>query len=340
MAHKFMNVYEYDREQYLDEFIEDRYHDSFISSPVYYSADKYMCRYATLNHNCINVKRCALDSRLLDNIIASYKIYNNIELVRATKFVYYLDLIKCNWVSRVGDSILYPIIFITHTSTRNLDKVSIKTYKGVKTKKINRCANYAIVVNPSVKFKLTIPNSTSHAKILVTFCKLITDAISIEAPLPNNVLVYTFSDIHKKITGYLHIHIEGCIDGTIYINSSMFICILKLHRNVYRTPSYPIDICSCCSQFTNDFIEIPINDFKKDVSIFKNKEGVRYLKLNNKTIARITYFNNRETSITQEHDYVKIALGVFCKLMINNMHSIVGVNHSNTFVNCLLADNE
>ncbi|AAL40634.1 B15L [Monkeypox virus] len=73
---------------------------------------------------------------------------------------------------------------------------------------------------------------------------------------------------------------------------------------------------------------------------FKNTETVYYLKLNNKTIARFTYFNNIDTAITQEHEYVKIALlGIVCKLMINNMHSIVGVNHSNTFVNCLLEDN-
>ncbi|AOP31455.1 hypothetical protein RCNV-85A-178 [Raccoonpox virus] len=157
-----------------------------------------------------------------------------------------------------------------------------------------------------------------------------------ELPLHNNILIYTFSDIHKRIPGYMHVNIEGCINGTIYINSSMFMCVLKLHRNVFRTPAFPIDICSCCSQFTNDSIEIPIHDLKKDVLIFKTKEGVYYLKLNNKTIARVTYFNNKETSITQEHDYVKIALAVFCKLMINNMHSIVGVNHSTTFVNCLL----
>ncbi len=49
MSRKFMQVYEYDREQYLDEFIEDRYNDSFITSPEYYSAEKYMCRYTTLN---------------------------------------------------------------------------------------------------------------------------------------------------------------------------------------------------------------------------------------------------------------------------------------------------
>ncbi|SNB54316.1 CPXV210 protein [Cowpox virus] len=339
MSRKFMQVYEYDREQYLDEFIEDRYNDSFITSPEYYSAEKYMCRYTTLNHNCVNVRRCALDSKLLHDIITNCKIYNNIELVRATKFVYYLDLIKCNWVSKVGDSVLYPVIFITHTSTRNLDKVSVKTYKGVKVKKLNRCADHAIVINPFVKFKLTLPNKTSHAKVLVTFCKLRTDIPPIEAPLPGNVLVYTFPDINKRIPGYMHVNIEGCIDGTIYINSSKFMCILKLHRSMYRIPPFPIDICSCCSQYTNDDIEIPIHDLIKDVTIFKNKETVYYLKLNNKTIARFTYFNNIDTAITREHEYVKIALGIVCKLMINNMHSIVGVNHSNTFVNCLLEDN-
>ncbi len=62
---------------------------------------------------------------------------------------------------------------------------------------------------------------------------------------------------------------------------------------------------------------------------FKNTETVYYLKLNNKTIARFTYFNNIDTAITQEHEYVKIALlGIVCKLMINNMHSIVGVNQA------------
>ncbi|QED21160.1 hypothetical protein [Borealpox virus] len=335
MSRTFIQVYKYNREQYIDEFIEYRYNDNFIS-PEYYNAEKYMCRYTTLNHNCVNVRRCALDSKLLHDIITNCKICNNIELVRATKFIYYLDLIKFNWVSKVGDSVLYPVIFITHTSTRNLDTVSVKTYKGIKVKKINRCADHAIVINPFVKFKLTLPHKTSHAKVLVTFCKLRTDIMPIEAPLQDNVLVYKFSDINKIIPGYINIHIEGCIDGTIYINSSKFMCILKLHRTVYRIPPFPIEVCSCCSQYTNDYIEIPINDLIKGVTIFKNKEGVCYLKLNNKTIAMFTYFYNIDKDITQAHEYVKIALGIFCKLMIHTMHSIVGVNHSNTFVNCLV----
>ncbi|AUL80665.1 hypothetical protein [Vaccinia virus] len=71
MSRKFMQVYVYDREQYLDEFIEDRYNDSFLTSPENYSAEKYMCRYTTLNHNCINVRRCALDSKLSHDIITN-----------------------------------------------------------------------------------------------------------------------------------------------------------------------------------------------------------------------------------------------------------------------------
>ncbi|QCW07515.1 hypothetical protein FGHELIBC_00214 [Camelpox virus] len=69
----------------------------------------------------------------------------------------------------------------------------------------------------------------------------------IEAPCPGNVLVYTFPDINKRIPGYIHVNIEGCIDGMIYINSSKFTCVLKLHRSMYRIPPSPIDICSCCS---------------------------------------------------------------------------------------------
>ncbi|AUL80372.1 hypothetical protein [Vaccinia virus] len=102
MSRKFMELCEYDREQYLDEFIEDRNNDSFITSLEYYSEEKYLCRYTTLNHNCINGRRCALESKSLHDIITNCKIYNNIELVRATKFFYYLYLIKCNWVSKVG----------------------------------------------------------------------------------------------------------------------------------------------------------------------------------------------------------------------------------------------
>ncbi|AUL80664.1 hypothetical protein [Vaccinia virus] len=125
----------------------------------------------------------------------------------------------------------------------------------------------------------------------------------------------------------------------IYINFSKFSCVYKPHRSVYRIPPFHLCICSCCSQYINYDREIPIHDLIKDVAIFKNKETVNYLKLNNKTIARFTYFNNIDTAITQEHAYFKIALGIVCKLMINNMHSILGVNHSNTYVNCLMEGN-
>ncbi|AAY97182.1 hypothetical protein [Monkeypox virus] len=54
----------------------------------------------------------------------------------------------------------------------------------------------------------------------------------------------------------------------IYINSSKFAYVLKLHRSMYRIPPFPIDISSCCSQYTNDDTEIPIHDLIKDVAIF------------------------------------------------------------------------
>ncbi|AST09382.1 IL-1-beta inhibitor [Murmansk poxvirus] len=330
---KFIHEYEYDRSKFLEEFVSDN--DGFIKS-----TEKDICIHATLKHNCNNVRKYALDSSLMDDLLYDFKIHNSIEIVRATKFVYDIDLIRNNWISRNGDSILFPVIFIANTSSRNTDTVCIKTYKGIKIKKTSKSANFTVVINPSVNFKISL-DIASYAKVMITFCKLQTELPKEIKPKNGNVILYRFSNFTEEEIpiGHMLIKINGCIDGNIYILSPKFMCGLRLQRSIYRYPLPPAETCSCCYPYSinDNEMEISIKELTKDIQILNTNDRY-YVYFGNLNVAKVTYFNSMDSKIQYDHYYIKVALGVFCKFMIKDINVIVGVNHNNTFLNCIVPD--
>ncbi|AST09581.1 IL-1-beta inhibitor [NY_014 poxvirus] len=332
---KFIHEYEYDRSKFLEEFVSDN--DGFIQS-----TEKDICTHATLKHNCNNVRKYALDSLLMDDLLYDFKIHNSIEIVRATKFVYDIDLIRNNWISRNGDSILFPVIFIANTSSGNTDTVCIKTYRRIKIKKKSKSINFAAVINPSVNFKISL-DVASYAKVMITFCKLQTELPKEIKPKSNNVIIYRFSNFTEEEIpiGYMLIKINGYIDRNIYIHSPKFICRLRLQRSIYRYHLPPAEICSCCYPYSinDNEMEISINELTKDIQVSKNN-NYHYVYFGNLNVAKVTYFNSIDYKMQYDKCYIKIALGVFCKFMIRDINVIVGVNHNNTFLNCIVPDTE